>query len=111
MDTKLSYPEIIKKALSDYVKFFARGGVTSMQTLFDDTQKSYLVLNLGWRGDKYIHNTAIHIDIINGKIWMQNDHTEDGIATDLLEAGVPRENIVLGFRHPKVRPYTDFATG
>lgn len=111
MDTRVSYPEIIKKTLSDYVRFCAQGGVTSMKTLFDDNQKSYLVLNIGWRGDKYIHSATIHIDIINDKMWIQNDHTEDGIATDLLDAGIPKEDIVLGFRHPKVRPHTEFAAG
>ncbi|MEH2181421.1 element excision factor XisH family protein [Nostoc sp.] len=29
--------------------------------------------------------------------------------TDLLQAGVPKEDIVLGFRYPKVRQYTGFA--
>ncbi|MFN0112370.1 MAG: element excision factor XisI family protein, partial [Blastocatellia bacterium] len=31
------------------------------------------------------------------------------IATDLEEAGVPKEDIVLGFQPPKVRPYTEYA--
>jgi hypothetical protein len=35
--------------------------------------------------------------------------TEDGIATDLLEAGVPKEDIVLAFHAPEMRPYTEFA--
>lgn len=33
------------------------------------------------------------------------------MATDLLAAGVPKEDIVLGFRHPQVRQYTEFGTG
>ena len=40
---------------------------------------------------------------------IQYDDTEEGIATDLLEAGVPKADIVLGFRHPKIREYTGFA--
>jgi hypothetical protein len=39
---------------------------------------------------------------------IQYDETEEGIATDLLEAGVPKEDIVLGFRYPKIREYTGF---
>ena len=58
-------------------------------------------------------NTAyprlIHLDIIDGKIWIQRDGTEHGIATDLLEAGVPKEHIVLGFKSPEMRQYTEFA--
>ena len=36
--------------------------------------------------------------------------TEEGIATDLLEAGVPKEDIVLAFQPPDVRRFTEFAT-
>jgi hypothetical protein len=34
---------------------------------------------------------------------------EVGIATELVEAGVPKEQIVLGFRPPEMRQYTEFA--
>ena len=51
----------------------------------------------------------IHVDLIDDKIWIQYDGTEDGIATELVELGVPKEDIVLGFRHPKLRQYTGFA--
>ncbi len=39
----------------------------------------------------------------------QNDSREEGIATELVEAGVPKEDIVLGFQPAKERPYTGFA--
>jgi len=48
-------------------------------------------------------------DIIDGKIWIQRDGTEYGIANELVEAGIPKEHIVLGFQSEEVRPYTDFA--
>ncbi|NEP33849.1 element excision factor XisI family protein, partial [Moorena sp. SIO3B2] len=35
--------------------------------------------------------------------------TEDGIAGELLEAGIPKERIVLGFKSPGVRKHTGFA--
>ena len=45
----------------------------------------------------------IHLEIINDKIWIKNDDTERGVATDLLEAGVPKEQIVLGFQFWRCR--------
>lgn len=65
---------------------------------------TYVKIEL-WR----VHHTPIHIDIINDKIWIQYDDTEEGIATDLLDAGVPAQDIVLGFRPTELRPYTEFA--
>ena len=70
-----------------------------------------MVLSMGWRGNRYMHSAAVHIEIVGDKIWIQNDHTEEGIATDLLEAGISGEDIVLGFRDPEIRQYTEFAQG
>ncbi|MBV7334508.1 XisI protein [Chloroflexi bacterium TSY] len=44
-----------------------------------------------------------------GKIWIEIDWTEEGIATELVAAGVPKEDIVLAFHHPSMRQYTEFA--
>ncbi|MEG4275678.1 MULTISPECIES: element excision factor XisI family protein, partial [unclassified Microcoleus] len=41
---------------------------------------------------------------------VEEDRTEDGIATDLLQAGVSCEDIVLAFHPPRLRPFTEFAT-
>jgi len=48
-------------------------------------------------------SALVHVDIIDGKLWIQRDGTEHGIARDLLEAGVPREQIALAFRPPDLR--------
>ncbi len=54
---------------------------------------------------------VIHVDIRDGKIWIQHDGTEEGIANDLMAAGVPQSDIVLGFHPPSERAYTPFAVG
>jgi hypothetical protein len=51
------------------------------------------------------------VDIRNGKIWIQHDGTEEGIANRLIASGVPKEDIVLGFHSPFMRQYTEFAVG
>ncbi|BAZ21134.1 XisI protein [Kalymmatonema gypsitolerans NIES-4073] len=53
----------------------------------------------------------LHLDIIDGKIWVQQDGTEVGIANKLVEIGVPKHDIVLGIDPPKMRQYTEFAVG
>ena len=40
---------------------------------------------------------------------IEEDWTEEGITSYLLAAGVPKEDIVLGFHAPEVRPNTEFA--
>lgn len=110
MDTQLKYQEIIKSILQKHANYRAAliDGYDS-RVIFDDERGHYLVLDIGWNGDNYLHNTPIHLDLIDDKIWIQYDDTEEGVATDLIEAGIPKENIVLGFRHPKIRQHTGFA--
>ena len=43
------------------------------------------------------------------KVWIQHDGTEEGIAEELVTAGIPRDRIVLAFKPPEMRPYTEFA--
>lgn len=45
------------------------------------------------------------------KIWIQRDGTGIGIANELIAAGVPKEDIILGFNAPYKREFTDFAVG
>ncbi|NCR61237.1 MAG: XisI protein [Microcystis aeruginosa LG11-05] len=89
MDTRLKYQGIIKTVLQNHANYRA--------TL------------PGWSGNKYLHATPIHLSLVVDKVWIQCDETEEGIATDLMEAGIPKEDIVLGFRYPKIRKYTGFA--
>ena len=49
------------------------------------------------------------MDVRGDKVWIQRDGTEDGIAEELVDAGIPRDHIVLAFHHPSSRPYTDYA--
>jgi hypothetical protein len=65
---------------------------------------------LGWDKKRHEHSVVAQMEIINGKTWIQEDNTEEGIATDLEAAGVPKDHIVLGFRHPDLRQYTDYAS-
>lgn len=69
----------------------------------------YVLLQAGWRGDDYLQGAVIHIQLIDSKIWVQYDGTEYGVANELVDAGIPTADIVLGFRHPSVRQYTGFA--
>jgi hypothetical protein len=49
------------------------------------------------------------IDIIDDKVWIQYDGTSQPVAEALLEAGILREDIVLGFHPDELRQYTGFA--
>lgn len=62
-----------------------------------------------WKENKRILKTVLHVALQNGKIWIEEDLTEEGITTWFLEHGIPNAAIVLGFQPPLIRPYTEFA--
>ena len=109
MATELNCSEIIKKILLEYLKYDSADDVIKSSVSFDDEHGNYVLLQAGWRGDDYLQGAIIHVQLIDDKIWVQYDGTEEGIATGLVDAGIPKVDIVLGFRHPSVRQYTGFA--
>ncbi|NJN12855.1 MAG: XisI protein [Richelia sp. RM2_1_2] len=79
-----------------------------VQTIFDEQQDHYQLLYVGWRGNKRDFGCILHLDIKDGKIWIQHDGTEVGIANQLVEMGVPKQDIVLAFHEPYIRQFTEF---
>lgn len=82
-----------------------------VQTVFDAERDHYQLLYVGWRAHQRDFGCLLHIDIKDGKIWIQHDGTEEGLANRLVEMGVPKQDIVLAFHEPEVRQFTDFGTG
>lgn len=109
MATQLNYPALIKQILFAYTQYKPVYGDIETTVSFDDEHGNYTLLQSGWDGNDYLHGAVVHVQIKGNTIWIQYDGTEDGIATELLEAGVPNEHIVLDFRHPSERQYTQFA--
>lgn len=103
------YRQIIESVLSEYTELPYSYAPIQSEVVFDRIHDRYLWMDVGWDGDRRVHGCLVHIDIIDGKLWIQRDGTEEGIAADLERAGVLKEHIVLGFRPPEVRPYTGYA--
>ena len=109
MATLDQYREIIERCLSDYATIQYSYGEITNEAVFDRTRDRYLVVSVGWDKRKRIHGSVIHLDLIDGKVWVQRDGTEEGIANNLVRAGIPKEDIVIGFRPADVRPFIEFA--
>jgi ketopantoate reductase len=109
MDRVAEYRNIVKNVIQEYAAFDPSTGTVEAETVFDDERGHYELVYTGWENRRRVHGTVIHVDIRDGKIWIQHDGTEDGIADELLAAGVPYDHIVLGFHHPDKRKHTPFA--
>lgn len=109
MDTLDSYRQIIQQVLSQYLNISYANADLQNQAVFDLHHDSYCIISCGWADVKRIHSCLLHLDIMDGKVWIQYDGTEDGIAYDLERAGIPKSAIVLGFHEFEARPYTGYA--
>lgn len=110
MDTLTRYRQIVGDLLREYAHKPSHGEIEP-EIIVDQTGNHYELMHVGWDGARRIHGSVLHIDLIDGKIWIQHDGTAPGVALDLVEAGVPRKDIVLGFRPAEVRPHTGYGAG
>lgn len=79
------------------------------QIIADTARDHYQLVHVGWQNKRRVYGCVLHIDIKHDKIWIQHDGTEIGMANELVEMGIPKDEIVLGFQAPYKRPYTGFA--
>jgi len=103
------YRERVQQLLAHYqTPPFLQEGVET-QLLVDTQHDHYQLVNVGWDNGQRVYGVVVHIDIKDDKIWLQQNLTDQLVAEDLVELGIPKERIVLGFQPVYMRKYTDFA--
>jgi XisI protein len=102
--------EIIQNMLEELTKYQPSSGESKLEAIFDTKRDQYQLVLSGWQDSKRIYGIVAHIAIRNGFIWLEEDLTEANLAEQLLEAGIPRERIGLGFHAPYKRGLLGFAT-
>ncbi len=111
MNTLTSYRGLIACVLERYRESYAQGQPEAIDTVIlrDDAHGEYMLFRVGWDGKKRVHNPVFYLRLKNGKIYIEEDWTEEGVVMDLTRAGVPNHDIVLAFNPPFVRHLTDYA--
>lgn len=102
------YRTIVKRILQDVEDMTRSDETVQTECVCDEALGHYQVSQVGWEGKRRIDDLFLHIDVIEGKVWLQHDGTNLRIAEDLVRAGIPKEHIVLAFHHPDRRPDTNY---
>jgi XisI protein len=72
--------------------------------VFDRQSHRYQLLRLGWLAvEKRIFYPIIHIEIIEGEVWIQHNQSDRDIGEALCDRGIPKSQIVLGLYPPSLR--------
>jgi hypothetical protein len=97
------YRSVIQTLMLDYA---ARSSTDQVQCIpvLDAQRDHYQVLDLGWdETGKRIFQPVLHIDIINDKIWIQENTTDIDLDRIFSASGIQPSEIVLGLYSPSLR--------
>lgn len=106
MDKLNKYRTIIKNFLTKQAQGNSLGGDIETEIIFDEQRERYLLIDLGWNEHQRIYSCVIHLEIKNGKIWIQRNQTDLPIADKLISEGIARQDIILGLQPADIREYT-----
>lgn len=76
--------------------------------VIDRNGDNYLLMSAGWSDGKRVHGCVVHVDVVGDQFWIEKDGTEEGIAAVLLQAGIPKSQIVPAWRRPDIRNHPEF---
>lgn len=105
------YGQVIQRVLAEYAAIPYRYGDVEYRTVFDEEAHRYLLIAVGWEKGNRVHSPVIHIEIIGDKVWIEANNTDQSIAEELINCGIPRDLIVLGMQPAELRPLTKYAVG
>lgn len=109
MDKLQRYRQIVRQVLTEQAHPYAHSDDVETEVICDTEHDHYQLSYVGWEDQQRIFNLILHLDIKDGKIWVQYNGTEAAIAQLLVEKGVPASDIVLGFHSPFKRQFSRYA--
>lgn len=111
MDRLTEYQIKVQNLLSELAVYGGTDAEVESQLIFDTDRNHYQLAHVGWRNEHRIYGCVVHLDIKDGKVWVQHNGTEFDISIRLSEMGIPKQNIVNGFHTSYMRQFTEFAIG
>lgn len=108
MDRVEHYREAVQKLLEQYSQFKPLDEDIENELFFDTMRDHYQLMSVGWNGLERVYYTVLHFDIKDGKIWLQQNTTDSDVGQELIDMGVPKDDIVLGLHPAYKRPYTGY---
>jgi hypothetical protein len=103
------YREIIRTFLEASIAPSSNDPNFETQLICDCDRDHYQLVSLGWQGHRRFYSVSIHLDIKDGKVWIQKNDTDRLIAQELVGLGVAREDIVLGLQPVYARVDTGYS--
>ena len=98
------YRAVIAEVLQRHAAMEAEPRNYETAVLCDRKTDEYRLIDTEITPEKRQEYVVVQLALRQGQVWIERDGIEYGIGQDLLEAGIPAEDIVVGFAHG--RPLT-----
>lgn len=95
MDSTTRTREIVKQVIGHYAQFKPSHGDIRLDTVFDDINERYALMQVGWDRGRRVSGNLIYVTFRKERVWIEFDGMEQGITQDLIAAGIPAEQIVV----------------
>jgi hypothetical protein len=91
------YKRIVTAILLELAQSQTIGGEIQTLPVFDELRHHYQILDIGWDvSGRRVFQPIVHVDLIDGKVWIQENMTDSDIAEVFVMEGIERSCIVLG---------------
>lgn len=97
MDTIKTDREILKQVLLHYAQLRPSHGDIRLEPVFDQQTDRYALMQVGWDRGRRVRGNLVYVTIKQGKIWIEYDGMEGGIADELIRQGISPESIMFAF--------------
>ena len=91
------YRTIVRRVLGKHAAVPASDRKIESVVIGDPIHDHYLLMDLGLDHAGRAHDIVVHLRLKDGKVWVEWDGIEYGIARDLIKAGIPKEDIFFPY--------------
>jgi hypothetical protein len=105
------YKKMVRTMLEDIAQRFRRNSTWEIIEAYDDKRGQYLLFTDGWKEDIRDYGCFMHIQVReDGLIYIRRDGTDLDIGQQILETGVQKKEMIIGFHSPMMQAWSEFAT-
>ncbi|NEP19173.1 MAG: XisI protein [Leptolyngbya sp. SIO4C1] len=98
MDSTTQLSNAIKEVINRYAQLKPSHGDIRLDTVFDDEQKHYALMQVGWDRERRVRGNLIYITLQDDRVVIEYDGMECGIVRDLVASGIASDQITLAYQ-------------
>lgn len=98
MDSITQLSNTVKEVINRYAQLKPSHGDIRLDTVFDDEQKHYALMQVGWDRQRRVRGNLIYITLQDNSVFIEYDGMECGIVQDLVASGITPDQIMLAYQ-------------